>query len=142
MAMLFAADRNEHIYAPGGIAERCNRGELVVSDRYIPSSLVYQGLTCGEELPARLNHDFPGPELLLFLDIDPGIAQERMAGREHKEIYDLLDFQINVRRRYKNLLPILSAQGVRVEVIDASPSTEEVAGKVWAAVEKMPIFKR
>ena len=87
VAMLFAADRNEHLYGIDGIAERCGRGELVVSDRYLPSSLVYQGLLCGEELPARFNQDFPGPELLLFFDIDPEIAQKRMASRDSRDIY-------------------------------------------------------
>jgi len=142
IAMLFAADRNEHVFGPEGIAEHCRRGELVVSDRYAPSSLVYQGITCGEELPARLNRDFPGPELLLFFDIDPETAEKRIARRDHKEIYEYLDFQIQVRRRYKSILPQLSAQGVRIQTIDASPSPEEVAGEVWRAIEKMPIFKK
>ncbi|MDR2900663.1 MAG: dTMP kinase, partial [Treponema sp.] len=77
LARLFAADRNEHLYQSDGIVERCNRGEIVVSDRYIPSSLVYQGIECGEELPAKLNKDFPLPELLFYFDIDPAIALER-----------------------------------------------------------------
>ena len=141
MAMLFAADRNEHIYGIEGIAERCKRGELVVSDRYMLSSLVYQGITCGDELPSRLNRDFPQPELLIFLDIDPENALKRIAGREQKEIYDMLDFQIQVRQRYLSLLPILSANGVRVVVLDASPSEEEIAREVWKNIEKMPIFK-
>ena len=70
-AFLFAADRNEHIYGPDGIAERCKRGELVVSDRYTLSSLVYQGITCGEVLTSMINSSFPLPELLLFFDVAP-----------------------------------------------------------------------
>jgi len=141
-AMLFAADRNEHIYGSGGVAERCGRGELVVSDRYLPSSLVYQGLLCGEELPSRLNEDFPRPELLIFFDIAPETAQQRMIGRDTKEIYEYLDFQIQVRDRYKNLLPQLAAQGVKVEVIDASPPPEDVAREVWHFIKKMPIISQ
>ena len=141
VALLFAADRSEHIYGAGGVAEHCNRGELVVSDRYVPSSLVYQGITCGEELPLMLNRDFPGPELLLFFDIDPETAQKRMANRELKEIYEYMDFQIRVREQYKALLPQFTAQGVRVEIIDASPPPEEVAREVWSVILKMPIFK-
>jgi dTMP kinase len=141
MALLFAADRNEHIYGSGGVAEHCGRGELVVSDRYVLSSLVYQGIACGEELPARLNRDFPGPELLLFFDVDPETAQKRMARREFKEIYEYLDFQIQARRRYKTLLPRFEDQGVRLEIIDASPPPEDVAGEVWKALQKMPIIK-
>ena len=141
MALLFAADRNEHLFCSGGIKERCCRGELVVSDRYIPSSLVYQGITCGQELPERLNRDFPGPELLLFFDVDPEIALSRVARREHREIYEILDFQVKARERYKTLLPQLSAQGTSVETIDASLPLNEVAAEVWKAIQKMPIFK-
>ena len=140
IALLFAADRQEHLYGPEGILERCKRGELVLSDRYFPSSLVYQGISCGRELPARLNQDFPGPELILFLDINPEIAQERISGRVQKEIFEYLDFQIKARELYKEILAKLGSQGVRVEIIDAAPAPEEVAGKVWDAVKKMPIF--
>jgi len=141
IAWLFAADRNEHLYSKDGIVERCGRGELVVSDRYLPSSLVYQGITCGDELPTSLNKGFPGPELLIYFDIDPETAQERMAVREHKEIYENLNFQILVRQRYKTLLPVFSEQGVRVEIIDASAPMDEVSGEVWRAIQKMSIFK-
>jgi dTMP kinase len=140
-ALLFAADRNEHLYGPEGVAERCGRGELVVSDRYLPSSLVYQGITCGEEFPALLNRDFPAPELLLFFDIDPAAAQKRIAGRGHRDIFEYMNFQIKARERYKALLPEFSEAGVMVETIDASGSPEEVGAMVWSAIEKMPIFK-
>jgi len=140
MALLFAADRNEHIYGSEGINERCKRGELVVSDRYLLSSLVYQGLLCGEELPARLNQDFPRPELLLFFDLEPEIALERISGRRQREIYENLDFQVQVRRRYKDLLPALSSAGVSVEILDASRPAEEIAADVLGFIQKMPII--
>jgi dTMP kinase len=140
IAMLFAADRNEHLYGPGGIAERCGRGELVVSDRYVLSSLVYQGITCGEEYPALLNRDFPAPETLLFFDIDSETAQKRMENRPVKEIYETPDFQRQVRERYLALLPVLEAGGVRVIAINAVMEREKVAEEVWRALEKMPIF--
>jgi dTMP kinase len=142
IAMLFAADRNEHIYGLGGIVDQCGRGKLVVSDRYVPSSLVYQGITCGEEFPARLNQDFPGPELLLFFDVNTETAQKRMARREHREIYEDQDFQTKVLDRYRTILPFFTDQGVRVQIIDASFPPADVAREVWSAIEKMPIFKR
>jgi dTMP kinase len=141
IAHLFAADRSEHLYEKDGIAERCARGELVVSDRYVPSSLVYQGITCGEELPSRLNKDFPCPELILFFDLDPETAQKRLETRTSKDIFEYLEFQIKVRSLYKALLPRFSDQGVRIEIIDASQSPDEVADQVWRALQKMPIFK-
>jgi dTMP kinase len=140
LARLFAADRGEHLYGPGGVLERAARGELVVSDRYVPSSLVYQGLECGEELPRALNADFPVPELILFFDLDPALASERIKNRPDREIYEYLDFQIRVRERYRALLPEFAGLGSRVETIDAARSPEEVAQALWGAILKMPIM--
>jgi len=140
LARLFAADRGEHLYASGGIIERCKRGELVVCDRYVLSSLVYQGIECGEDLPRSLNAPFPAPELLLFFDIDPETALERLRSRPSLEIYEHLEFQKKVRERYHALLGAYRAAGVRVEVIDAAQSVEKAAAEVWSHVSKMPIL--
>jgi dTMP kinase len=141
LARLFAADRCEHLYAFGGIIERCQRGELVICDRYTLSSLVYQGIECGIELPRSLNETFPAPELLLFFDIDPDIAQQRMAGRPSLEIFEHVEFQKKVRRQYHALLDEYRKAGVRLEIIDASQNVEKVAEDVWKEMAKMPIIK-
>jgi dTMP kinase len=142
IALLFAADRNEHLYGPDGIKALCGRGELVVSDRYVPSSLVYQGIDCGDKLPRALNRDFPDPQLLLFFDLEPKIALERLNGREERDMYEYLEFQIKVRERYMALLPEYEKRGVQVVRIDAARTPEEVAEQVWRALKKMPIFER
>jgi dTMP kinase len=141
LARLFAADRGEHLYGGGGIVERAARGELVICDRYVPSSLVYQGLECGEELPRSLNDPFPAPELILFFDLDPHIAAERIRNRKEREIYEYLEFQIKARRRYLSLLPVFRSEGSAVVQIDASRAVEEVAEQVWAALKNMPIMR-
>jgi dTMP kinase len=141
LARLFAADRGEHLYAAGGIIERCKRGELVVCDRYTLSSLVYQGIECGMELPRSLNASFPAPELLLFFDITPDIAQRRMSGRPSLEIFEHIEFQEKVRKQYHALFDEYRKAGVRLEIIDASQSVEKIAEDVWNAIAKMPIIK-
>jgi dTMP kinase len=140
IARLFAADRSEHIFGPGGVRDRCLGGELVVSDRYVPSSLVYQGLDCGEALPALLNRDFPLPELLLFFDLDPNTALRRLESRPDRDIYERLDIQNRVRERYHALLPAYAADGVRLEYLDAAKPAEEVAEEVRKILLKLPIF--
>jgi dTMP kinase len=141
LARLFAADRGEHLYGREGIVRRAEGGELVVCDRYIPSSLVYQGLECGEELPRLLNSPFPAPELILFFDLDPHIAAERIRERKERDIYEYLDFQIKVRDRYLSLLPGLRARGSAVVRLDASRNQAEVAEQLWAALKNMPILR-
>ena len=141
LARLFAADRCEHLYSRTGVIERCARGELVVCDRYILSSLVYQGLECGDDLPHALNSLFPVPELLIYLDVDSEIAQRRLQDRPVKEIYEHIDFQFLVRKKYLSLLDECRKNGTRVEIIDASREPEKVAAEVWRAVSILPIFK-
>ena len=140
LCLLFAADRNEHLYEVDGILAHINRGCLVVSDRYVLSSLVYQGIECGDELPKTLNSRFHAPELTIFLDIDPETALGRMKNRDSLEIYEHLDFQKKVREKYISLLGAYHAAGARVETIDASKSAREVADHVWSIISEMPIF--
>ena len=140
LARLFAADRTEHLYGQGGVVEQCGRGELVVSDRYVLSSLVYQGIDCGDELAQSLNCAFPLPELLVFFDIDPEISMSRVHSRSTPELYEYLEFQQKVRLKYLSLLDVLKQNGVRVETIDASKSPDEVARDVWSVLSKMPIL--
>jgi len=142
LALLFAADRNEHLYGEDGILARAGRGELVVSDRYVLSSLVYQGIECGEELPHSLNSRFPAPELLIFLDVEPQTALQRMKGRASSEIYDNLEFQTLVREKYISSLEMYRSAGVRVEAIDASKNVQEVADRVWSILCQMPILNQ
>jgi dTMP kinase len=137
---LFAADRNEHLYGSGGIVDLCEKNTVVVSDRYVLSSLVYQGLVCKSDMPERLNADFPYPELILYFDIEAEMADQRLASREKKDTYEKLDFQIQVHRRYGELLPRYTAHGSRLVRINAALSIEEVSEEVWRALHNLPIL--
>jgi dTMP kinase len=140
LAMLFAADRNEHLNGQDGILAHVKRGELVVSDRFVLSSLVYQGIECGNELPSVLNSHFAAPELTIFLDVDPKIAINRMSKRVSLEIYEYLEFQEKVRQKYKSAVDDYRKNGARVEIIDSSKTIEEVADQVWSILLGLPIF--
>jgi dTMP kinase len=141
LARLFAADRGEHLFSPGGLEERCRRGELAVSDRYTPSSLVYQGLECGPELPRLLNDSFPEPELLIYLDIESKAAMERIKTRKEREIYEEGEFQERVRKGYLELLPRYEKAGVRVLALDGTRKAEELGEEIWRALGEMPIMQ-
>jgi len=140
-ALLFAADRSGHIFGPGGVEERCLRGEIVVSDRYILSSIVYQGISLGDSAPIGINRFFPLPELLFFFDIDPEAAQRRMAGRAVREIYEDLAFQQVVGERYRAALPRFAAWGTRTVTIDAALPPAAISEKVWAEMQNLPILQ-
>ncbi|HRZ64359.1 MAG TPA: dTMP kinase [Spirochaetia bacterium] len=134
VAYLFAADRCEHLYGSGGIVERLGRGEAVVCDRYILSSLAYQGATCGIELPLYLNDRFPLPSLLIYFDVDPRQSMSRIDGRERREIYELLPFQERVRAAYEEALARFEGGPMRILRVDAGLPAAEVGRAVLAAV--------
>lgn len=140
VARLFAADRGEHLYGPEGIVARTELGQLTVSDRYLFSSLAYQGLTCGNELPTLLNAPFPLPELLLFFELDPEVAERRMASRKELDIYENLEFQRHVAEAYRTIVHSFEDSGMTIARINASATPEEVESAVWAAVS--PLVRR
>jgi dTMP kinase len=140
VARLFAADRGEHLYGEAGIVERVGRGELVVSDRYVFSSLAYQGLTCGADLPASLNAPFPLPELLLFFELDPEVSAARMSSRSSLEIYENLAFQRRVAAAYADVIDSYKGSGMTVVRLDAAAGPDAVEEDVWAAVS--PLLSR
>ena len=132
-AFLFAADRNEHLYGTGGtncgVVAQAQSGKIVVSDRYLFSSLTYQSVTCGDELPRRLNEGFPLPEILFFFDIDPEISLQRVLGRGETEIYEKLDFQKATAARYRTVIAEYEKKntGMKIVRLDASQSVEKIA---------------
>ncbi len=134
VAYLFASDRNEHLFGSDGIVEQVESGSIVISDRYALSSLAYQGLTCGEELPLRLNGTFPAPGLTLLFDIAPEVAIERINSRPKKEIYETLEFQKRVCEMYRKMANRLQSQGWNIERIEANADIETVHHEILSKV--------
>lgn len=132
-AFLFAADRNEHLYGKGGtncgVLAQAQSGKIVVSDRYLFSSLTYQSVTCGEELPRRLNESFPLPEILFFFDIDPEISLKRVLGRGETEIYEKIDFQKKTAERYRAVIDEYENMntGMKILRLDATLPIEKIS---------------
>ena len=136
-AYLFAADRCEHIFGKGGVKELCESGKVVVSDRYFFSSLAYQSVSCGLELPMLLNSPFPLPEYLFFFEINPEISLGRVNARNgHKEIYENLDAQKKIAALYEKVISMYESDPAKREEmkiirIDATKSIEEISNLIW-----------
>ena len=135
-AYLFAADRCEHIFGKGGVKELCDSGKIVVSDRYFFSSLAYQSVSCGLELPMLLNSPFPLPEYLFFFEINPEISLGRVNARnEQKEIYENIEAQKKIAALYEKVISMYEADPAKREEmkiirIDAAKSIAEIADEI------------
>jgi dTMP kinase len=129
-ALLYAADRAQHIGTL--VRPALERGDVVVQDRYIDSSVAYQG--AGRVLDAaeikRISLWATGdliPDLTLLLDLPGDVARERLA-QEHKT-FDRLenehdDFHERVRAAF---LALAAAEPQRFLVVDAAQEIDQIA---------------
>ena len=145
-AFLFAADRAEHVWGKSsenggfmGIEEACLNNKITVSDRYIFSSLAYQKVTCGKELPAVLNSFFPLPEILFFFEIEPEDSLKRIAGRETIEIYEKSDFLKETEKAYREVINEYEKSTPQMKIIriNATQPKNVIAEKIWNELKSL-----
>ncbi|MBP5436980.1 MAG: dTMP kinase [Treponema sp.] len=154
-AYLFAADRNEHVNGKlltqgntlvTGIKEACQSGKKVVSDRYLFSSLAYQSINCPPEVPRLLNSLFPLPSLLFYFEISPKDSLSRLGDRNFREIYEKEDFLNRTVQEYHNVLSEYSEkaknQGMKIVLIDAKKTKEEISANIWQEIKNLPIYDK
>lgn len=142
MALLFAADRLDHLQAE--ITPNLAVGVTVLSDRYDLSSLAYQSAVADDDASQRetvawireLNRHARRPDLTLVVDVPAQVAAQR---RRHRggavELYEHDDLQRRLAEAYlraEELVP-----GDRVVHIDGTASVADVAAQIVAAVEAL-----
>lgn len=154
-AYLFAADRNEHVNGKlltqgntlvTGIKEACQSGRKVVSDRYLFSSLAYQSINCPPEVPRLLNSLFPLPQLLFYFEISPKDSLSRLGDRNFREIYEKEDFLTRTVEEYHKILREYQEeaknQGMKIILIDAKKTKEEISANIWQEIKNLPIYDK
>jgi len=130
-ALLYAAARIQHLREK--IAPALARGTLVICDRYVDSSLAYQGYARGlgavyvESINSFALKEFC-PDLTVFLDISPAAAFERKHGADTDDRMEMqgLDFHEEVYKGYAQLM----GRYARICAVDCSGSKFETAEKI------------
>lgn len=137
-ALLYAASRRQHLVEK--VWPALERGEIVICDRYLDSSLAYQGgarhLGVDEVLNVNLfATENTYPDLTLLFDIEPELGLQRIAANSAREVNRLdlekLEFHKTVRNTF---LELAKRYPERYIVIDASKSKEEVAKDTIEAI--------
>jgi dTMP kinase len=141
-AILFAAARSDHIEQV--IRPAVTDGTIVLCDRFMDSTRVYQGVT------GNLDPDFIAslenvtvngmiPDMTIILDLDPAIGLARANARRGQDVPDRFEketLEIH-RRRRQGFLDIAAAEPDRCIVVDAGRSPGKVADEIWAAVAEL-----
>jgi len=130
LALLFAADRAYHYSSE--ILPALLRGQVVISDRYILSSLAYQGLFLPISWIKEVNSCSPTPDLCILIDVDESTARERIEKRgDQMEIFERKGEAELIRRNYLEL----AKEFPWVKVVDGKGSVDRVANLIWKVVK-------
>jgi dTMP kinase len=136
MALLFAADRMDHLDAE--IVPALRDGAIVISDRYDLSSLAYQSVTApgGDKVVPwirDLNRLALRPDLTLVIDVPAEVAAERRERRAGiEEIFEAREIQARLCSVYREAEALVP--GDRLRHVDGASSVEQVAARILDAV--------
>jgi dTMP kinase len=135
-ALLYAADRAQHV--DECIRPALDEGAIVICDRYIDSSVAYQGLVRGlgaDQIRAisRWGTGALFPDMVFLLDFEAALGLER-AGEHDRIEQEGVDFHRRVREAYRLLA---ERHANRFLILDGSKSQQEVAEEVRRKVDQM-----
>lgn len=135
MALLFAADRMDHVEAE--IEPVLQAGGVVLSDRYDASSLAYQSVSSGRdgsnavEWIQSINRHALRPDLTIVLDLPPDTAAVRREARgEAAQLYEQNEVQRALAAFYRDLARHMPQD--RVVIVDGVGTIDEVHARVYA----------
>jgi dTMP kinase len=139
-ALIYAADRAHHIETV--VRSALERNAVVIQDRYIDSSVAYQG--AGRVLDGKEIRDLSMwatdnlvPNLTVLLDLDPAVGKERLdtANKRFDRLEaEALDFHSRVRGAY---LEMAKAEPGRFVVVDAALPREEIRDAIIERIEAL-----
>ena len=138
MALLFAADRLDHVDAE--IAPLLRDGVTVLCDRYDLSSLAYQAATAGEEdrdaavaFIRDANRNARRPDLTLVVNVPADVAQARRAERQASaELYERTELQRRLAEAYRDAERLIP--GDRVVHLDGTQPPEALRAAAISAI--------
>lgn len=129
LALLFAADRADHWH--NEIEPLLRAGVDVICDRYLYSSLAYQGMELDERWVRSLNQRFPAPDLLLFVEVSPEVAASRRDQRQlEPDRYEVDELQRVIASRYARL-----CREAEAVIVDGDQGLNEVSVACERALE-------
>ena len=133
-ALLYAAARRQHLVEK--VVPALERGAVILCDRFLDSSLAYQGYARGlgiDEVMAINKFAIDGymPDISILFDLDPKVGLERISSNDEREVNRLdlekLDFHERVREGYNTVYNVNSN---RIVKIDAEKSKAEVQNDI------------
>ncbi|WP_250278899.1 dTMP kinase [[Clostridium] colinum] len=138
-ALLYASSRAQLVNEI--IVPKLKKGDIVICDRFVDSSIVYQGIgrNIGTEVIKKINNIATGgliPDITFFLDLSPEKAIERK--KEQKQL-DRIESEKDYfyKKVYNGYKTLIKQNSERIKVIDATLSIEEIHAKIIKYIEQL-----
>jgi dTMP kinase len=138
-ALLFAASRRQHLVEK--IIPALNEGKLILCDRFVDSSLVYQGIArnLGVDQVFQINQfaiENLLPTLTIFIDVRPEVGLKRVFKTPNREVnrLDLEKFEFH-KMIYDGYLSLIKKYPDRIKRINGEQTIEEVSQDVIALIK-------
>jgi len=136
VALMFAADRLEHLQLD--IIPAVNSGTHVICDRYVGSSLAYQGSFCDIDWVRQINSYAREADVTIYVRVDVDTAMARMKNRGGKEeLFEKRESLTRVAEGYDALFVHGTVEGPTAVVVDGTQSPDDVFAQCCAAVKKI-----
>ena len=140
IAAMFAADRLDHVQsADQGMLAQLEAGYTVLCDRYYFSSLAYNGGFVSFEWVEELNRpamELLKPDLIVYLDLDPEEAMQRVSRRSAQERYETLERQKLIRGKYFEVFERYKERE-NIAVIKSEKEKERTQAHIRAAADAL-----
>ncbi|HVL81808.1 MAG TPA: dTMP kinase [Actinomycetota bacterium] len=129
LTLLFTADRADHL--AGTVRPALAEGTTVVCDRYLLSTLAYQGAQgVDRNWILDISRPFEVPDLTVVLTLREEERAARIDGRGARDRFEDPRLAVALRESYAGSIELLRAAGHRVELVDASGSPQEVTRRI------------
>ena len=138
---LFAADRADHLDRV--IQPAMAAGAVVISDRFVGSSLAYQTLSAPFEQIVRLNADFQAADLTIYLEVPVTVCLERIEARRLSrggvppDLFEKRSALERVEVGYDKAMKFLKKRGDNVVRLDGTRAVEDLAREILALVQAL-----
>lgn len=137
LALLYSADRHDHLYNSGhGIYRMAEGGTIVLSDRYFYSSMAYQTVDLDWDFISSINQ-YPHPRIVIYLDASVELCMERIDTRgEERELFEREEYLSRVKENFERAFSELP-QGVNLVRIPAELPVERASELVHESVKRI-----
>ena len=139
-ALLFAADRVDHITRKDGILDNINNGVTVLSDRYYFSSYAYQVVDMPLGWVMEINKtasELAKPDFHIFVDVSPEVCLERIRkGRTSLEIFENKSRLTLARENFLHIIE-KTRDSENTIVIDGNRELGEISDDIWSRIKHL-----